>query len=75
MSETRAKDCPFGRPLCAESYSIYLIVVATAREQLTQAGLESRCEIVGGDFFTAVPPDGDAYLLRMCFTTGMTSAV
>jgi hypothetical protein len=38
-------------------------VVATAREQLTEAGVESRCEVLGGDFFTAVPPDGDAYLL------------
>lgn len=38
-------------------------VVATARAQLTQAGVESRCELVGGDFFTAALPDGDAYLL------------
>ncbi len=31
---------------------------------LGDAGVADRCEIVGGDFFTGVPPDGDAYILR-----------
>ncbi len=39
-------------------------VVAGARPTLEEAGVANRCEIVGGDFFAAVPPDGDAYLLR-----------
>ena len=31
---------------------------------MCELGLADRCEIVGGDFFTAVPGDGDAYLLK-----------
>jgi len=38
-------------------------VVATAGEVLVAAGVEDRCTIVGGDFFEALPPGGDAYLL------------
>ena len=38
-------------------------VVAGASATLAE-GVATRCEIVGGDFFTAVPPGGDAYLLR-----------
>lgn len=37
-------------------------VVARARAVLDRAGVADRCELVGGDFFTAVPP-GDVYLL------------
>ena len=38
-------------------------VVAGAREPLLAAGVAARCDTVGGDFFTAVPAGGDAYLL------------
>lgn len=39
-------------------------VAESARTAITAAGLAHRCDIVGGDFFGAVPPGGDAYLLR-----------
>ena len=39
-------------------------VVERARENIAAAGLAQRCEAVGGNFFDAVPPGGDAYLLR-----------
>jgi hypothetical protein len=39
-------------------------VVASARAVLEQAGVAERCEVVGGDFFTAVPAGGDAYVLK-----------
>jgi precorrin-6B methylase 2 len=38
-------------------------VVERARERLEATGLAERCEFVAGDFFTTVPPDGDAYVL------------
>ena len=38
-------------------------VVERARERLVAAGLAGRCEFVAGDFFEAVPPGGDAYVL------------
>lgn len=38
-------------------------VVAEARATLERAGVADRCELVGGDFFTAVPSGGDVYLL------------
>jgi hypothetical protein len=38
-------------------------VVAGAKEHLARAGVDDRCTIIGGDFFAAVPPGGDAYLL------------
>jgi hypothetical protein len=38
-------------------------VVAGAAEHLAEAGVENRCQSIGGDFFTAVPGGGDAYLL------------
>lgn len=38
-------------------------VVASAAEYLAEAGVEDRCRCIGGDFFTAVPGGGDAYLL------------
>ena len=38
-------------------------VVASARDHLEAAGIQSRCRIIGGDFFKEVPPEGDAYLL------------
>jgi hypothetical protein len=37
--------------------------VARARARLAAAGLDSRAECVAGDFFDAVPPGADAYLL------------
>jgi hypothetical protein len=38
-------------------------VVAGAHDHLLAAGVADRCDIVGGDFFAAVPAGGDAYLL------------
>ena len=35
-----------------------------ARKKLAEAGLESRCQVVAGDFFESVPSGGDAYLLK-----------
>lgn len=35
-----------------------------AHKLLTEQGVRNRCEIVGGDFFAAVPPGGDAYILK-----------
>jgi precorrin-6B methylase 2 len=35
-----------------------------AREKLAEAGLSARCQVVAGDFFQAVPPGADAYLLK-----------
>ena len=39
-------------------------VVAGAEPVLQAAGVRSRCQIVAGDFFAALPPGGDAYLLK-----------
>jgi O-methyltransferase/methyltransferase family protein len=39
-------------------------VVARGRDRLDQAGVSSRCEVIGGNFFEAVPAGGDAYLLK-----------
>jgi hypothetical protein len=39
-------------------------VVAGATELLREAGVESRCQVVEGDFFDAVPPDAHAYVLK-----------
>jgi len=38
-------------------------VVTGAEELLTAAGVADRCARIGGDFFSAVPGGGDAYLL------------
>jgi hypothetical protein len=38
-------------------------VVAGARANIDAAGVSDRCQIVTGDFFTAVPP-GDAYIMK-----------
>jgi SAM-dependent methyltransferase len=38
-------------------------VIAGASELLRAAGLDGRCELVGGDFFVEVPRNGDAYIL------------
>jgi hypothetical protein len=38
-------------------------VVAAARELRGRAGIAGRCELVGGDFFEAVPSGGDVYIL------------
>jgi hypothetical protein len=39
-------------------------VVDGARSRMTSEGLMSRCDIVAGDFFQAVPQGGDAYMLK-----------
>ena len=38
-------------------------VVDGARQTLATAGLANRCDFVGGDFLSAVPPGGDLYIL------------
>jgi hypothetical protein len=38
-------------------------VVADARPRLDTLRIAARCELMAGDFFAAVPPGGDAYLL------------
>ncbi len=35
-----------------------------AKSKINEAGLDSRCEAVAGDFFKAVPAGADAYLLK-----------
>jgi len=40
-------------------------VAEVARKRLADAGLLDRVEVVGGDFFDAVPSGGDVYLLSM----------
>jgi SAM-dependent methyltransferase len=35
-----------------------------ARVKIAEAGLQSRCEAVGGDFFTEVPAGADAYIIK-----------
>jgi hypothetical protein len=49
----QARAVLFGRPQ----------VIDKAREVMAAAGLASRCEFVGGDFFASVPSGGDAYIL------------
>jgi len=39
-------------------------VVAGAEQVLRVAGVRDRCELIGGDFFAAVPQDCDAYILK-----------
>jgi hypothetical protein len=39
-------------------------VIEGARQNLNEAGVVDRCELVGGSFFEAVPAGGDAYILR-----------
>ena len=38
--------------------------VDAARAHLAEAGVADRCDVVGGDFFEAVPAGADAYLLK-----------
>ncbi len=40
-------------------------VAPGARAYLAKLGLADRCEVVGGDFFAAVPEGGDAYTMKM----------
>ncbi len=39
-------------------------VAARAAPVLDAAGVAGRCDVVAGDFFSGVPADGDAYLLK-----------
>ncbi|MFW6051010.1 MAG: methyltransferase [Myxococcota bacterium] len=39
-------------------------VAEQAQARLTAAGVEDRCEAVAGDFLEAVPPGGDAYVIK-----------
>ena len=36
----------------------------TAKDKIAEAGLASRCEAIGGDFFKEVPSEGDAYIIK-----------
>ncbi len=38
-------------------------VIAGAEASLRRQGLDARCQCIGGDFFSAVPSGGDAYVL------------
>ncbi len=40
-------------------------VIASAERVLRDAGVTGRCEVIGGDFFRALPEGGDAYVLRL----------
>jgi predicted O-methyltransferase YrrM len=40
-------------------------VAERARALIAAQGLADRCAVASGDFFAAVPPGGDAYLLKM----------
>jgi hypothetical protein len=40
-------------------------VVARSSELLRKAGLAERCKIVAGSFFDEIPPDGNAYVLKV----------
>jgi len=35
-----------------------------ARIKIADAGLQSRCDAIGGDFFEEVPADADAYIIK-----------
>jgi len=39
-------------------------VIATAGPALSRAGIDDRCRLIGGDFFTSVPAGADLYLLK-----------
>ena len=39
-------------------------VIERAKERIESAGLSERCELVGGNFFDAVPEGADAYMMR-----------
>lgn len=39
-------------------------VAETATEHLRSEGLDQRCQVVGGDFFEALPKGGDLYMLK-----------
>jgi hypothetical protein len=53
------RACPNTRGVLFDSPE----VVAGAAALLDRVGVADRCEVVGGDFFAAVPAGGDAYLL------------
>jgi len=38
--------------------------IASARDELKAAGVQQRCDLVGGDFFRAIPAGADAYVLK-----------
>jgi hypothetical protein len=40
-------------------------VADAARQAITAQGYAGRCEALGGDFFQAVPPGGDVYVLKL----------
>ena len=57
---TILRSCPNVRAVLFDRPS----VVASARDVIASAGLEKRCDLVGGDMFESVPQGCDAYLLK-----------
>jgi hypothetical protein len=55
----------FSRPIraCVAPCLICRVWSRAASPFLVKEGVAERCEVVGGDIFTAVPPGGDLYLL------------
>jgi SAM-dependent methyltransferase len=53
-AQPQLRGVVFDRPEAAER----------ARKKVHEAGLESRCQVVAGDFFDAVPGGADAYILK-----------
>jgi hypothetical protein len=45
-----------------------------ARSKLHAVGCADRCQLITGDFTTAVPSDGDVCILSLCCTTGTMSS-
>lgn len=41
-------------------------VIGAAARRMRAAGLDGRCELVPGDFFTSVPGGGDVYVIARC---------
>jgi hypothetical protein len=50
-----------------ESQGVVFDLPATivgAQQRIAQEGLQKRCEVIGGNFFDAVPAGGDAYIMK-----------
>ena len=49
--------------LCGVLYDLPSVLEG-AKSTVAEAGLRSRCEVIGGDFFHSVPADCDVYILK-----------
>jgi tRNA A58 N-methylase Trm61 len=61
-ANTQARGIPFDQAS----------VVQGARDFIAQVGLETRCELIAGDFFYSVPAGGDLYILKSIIHDGTT---